>query len=100
MKIRAPVYGEADLSERTYRKWFQCFKSGDFHVEDRHVGGKEKMFEDSELEALLAEDSCQTQEVLAESQQNSTSHFETSQSHWNDSEARKLGCVRVEAERC
>ena len=30
----------------------------------------------------------------------STSHFETPQSHGNDSEARKLGSVRDEAERC
>ena len=35
-------------------------------LEDRHGGGKEKIFEDSELEALLAQDSCQTQEELAE----------------------------------
>ena len=53
--------GEAALSERTCREWFQRFKSGDFDVEDRHSSGKEKISEDSELEALLAEDSCQTQ---------------------------------------
>ena len=29
-----------------------------------------------------------------------TSHFKTPQSHGNDSKARKLGAVRVEAERC
>jgi len=25
------------------REWFQRFKNGDFDVEDRHSGGKEKM---------------------------------------------------------
>ena len=30
----------------------------------------------------------------------SKSHFETPQNHENDSEARKLGFVRVEVERC
>ena len=30
----------------------------------------------------------------------STNHFKTPQSHGNDSEARKLGAVRIEAERC
>ena len=40
---------------------------GDFDVEDRHDSGKEKIFKDSELEALLADDSCQTEEELAES---------------------------------
>ena len=51
------TYGEAAISEKTCRDWFQHFKSGDFDVEDRNGGGKEKIFEDSELEALLAEDS-------------------------------------------
>ena len=40
---------------------------GDFDIEDRQGNGKEKIFEDSELEALLAKSSCQTQEELAES---------------------------------
>ena len=53
------TYSEAALSKRTYRGWFQRLKSGDFDVEDRHSSRKEKIFEDSELEALLAKDSCQ-----------------------------------------
>ena len=61
------TYGEVALSERMCREWFQRFKSDDFNVKDWHGGGKEKIFEDSELEALLAEDLCQTQEELAES---------------------------------
>ena len=61
------TYGEAAFSERTCREWFQRVKSGDFDVDDQHGGGKEKIFEDSKLEALLAEDSCQTQEELPES---------------------------------
>jgi len=39
----------------------------DFDVEDRHNGGREKVFEDAELEALLEQDSCQNQEELARS---------------------------------
>ena len=38
------TYGEAILSERMCRKWFQCLKSGDFDVEDRHDGKKRKHF--------------------------------------------------------
>ena len=49
------------------REWFQRFKNGDFDVEDRHSGGREKIFEDAELEALLEQDSCQNQEELARS---------------------------------
>ena len=66
-RMLSSTYGEASLSERKYHEWFQHFKSSDFDVEDRHGGGKEKIFGDSKLEALLAENSCQTQEELAES---------------------------------
>ena len=59
--------GKAALSERMCRDWIQRFKSGDFDVEDRYCGEKEKIFEDYEVEALLAEESCQTQKKLAES---------------------------------
>ncbi|KAG5323515.1 MOS1T transposase, partial [Pseudoatta argentina] len=58
------TYGEAVISARTCREWFQRFKNGDFDVEDRHSGGREKVFEDK-LEALLDQDSCQNQEELA-----------------------------------
>ena len=52
------TYGEAALSERSCREWFQHFKSGDCNVGDRHGGEKEKIFEDSKLESLLAKDLC------------------------------------------
>ena len=78
-RMLSSTYDEAALSERTCREWFQRFKSGDFDVEDRDAGGKEKIFEDSELEALRAEDSCQTQEELSElfgvTQQTSSKHL-------------------------
>ncbi|EGI62180.1 Mariner Mos1 transposase [Acromyrmex echinatior] len=61
------TYGEAAISERTCREWFQCFKNGDFDVEDRYSGGREKIFEDAELEVLLDQDSCQNQKELARS---------------------------------
>ena len=93
------TYGEPALSERTC-EWFQRFKSGDFYVEGRHGGGKKKIFEDSELVALLAEDAPNRNWIDRIIGSNSTSHFETRQSHGNNSEARKLGSIRVEAERC
>jgi len=40
---------EAAISERTCREWFQHFKNGDFDVEDRHNGGREKVFEDARI---------------------------------------------------
>ena len=93
------TYGEVAISERTCRDWFQRFKNGDFDVEDRHSGGREKVFEDAELEALLEQDSCQNQEELARSL-GVTEQAISKRLKGNDSEARKLGAVRIEAERC
>ena len=59
------VYRDAALSEKTCRDWFRRFKDGDFDVEHRLREGRPKTFEDAELEALLDEDPCQTQEELA-----------------------------------
>ncbi|GFX87967.1 mariner Mos1 transposase [Trichonephila clavipes] len=64
-RMLSNTYGEATISERTCREWFQHFKNGDFEVEDQHGGGREKVFEDAELEALLDQDSCQTQQELS-----------------------------------
>ncbi|GFV05590.1 mariner Mos1 transposase [Trichonephila clavipes] len=96
-RMLSNTYGEAAISGRTCREWFQRFQNGDFEVEDQHGGGREKVFEDAELEALLDQDSCQTQQELSRS---FGGHFKTPESHGNDSETRKLGAVRVEAERC
>ena len=59
------AYGEAALSDRTCREWFQKFKNGDFDVEDKDRSGRPKIYEDAELEELLEEDSSQTQKELA-----------------------------------
>ena len=74
------TYGEAALSAKTCHEWFQRFKIGVLDDENQHGGGKEK------IGRIIGSDS--------------TSHFETPQSHGNDSEAGKLGSIRVEVERC
>ena len=66
-RILVELYGEHALAEQTCQKWFVRFKSGDFGLEDEESPGHLKKFEDEELEALLDEDCCQTQEELAES---------------------------------
>ena len=66
-RILVEVYGDHALAERTCRKWFARFKSGDFSLEDQERPGQPKKFEDAELAALLDQDSCQTQEDLAKS---------------------------------
>jgi len=64
-RLLVEAYGETALSERSCREWFQKFKNGEFDVEDKERSGRPKVYEDAELEALLDEDSCQTQEALA-----------------------------------
>ncbi|EGI66307.1 Mariner Mos1 transposase [Acromyrmex echinatior] len=97
-RMLSNTYGEAAISKRTCREWFQeqCFKNGDFDVEDRH---SEKVCEDAELEALLDQDSYQNQEELARSL-GVTQQAISKRLNGSDSEARKLGAVRFEAERC
>ena len=66
-RILVEVYGEHAQAERTCQKGFARFKSGDFGLEDEERPGQPKKVEDEELEVLLDEDCCQTQEELAES---------------------------------
>ncbi|GJQ78406.1 hypothetical protein Trydic_g22230 [Trypoxylus dichotomus] len=58
------VYGDAALSETTWRDWFRRFKGADFDVDDCPREGRPKTFENAELEALISEDPCQTQQKL------------------------------------
>lgn len=66
-RILQQVYGEHALAEPTCREWFRHFKNGDYNIEDKERPGRPKKFEDSELEALLHEDPCQTLEELSAS---------------------------------
>ena len=59
------VYGDAALSETTCRDWFRRFKDGNFDFDNRPREAGPKTFKDAELEALLDEDPCQTEEELA-----------------------------------
>lgn len=61
------VYGDNAMSRTQCFEWFQRFKSGDFDISDKERPGQLKKFEDEELQSLIAEDSCQTQEELAKS---------------------------------
>lgn len=65
-QILVETYGVHALSETTCRDWFRRFKNGDFDFNDAERPGAPKKFEDEELEAILDEDPCQTQEELAE----------------------------------
>ena len=55
------ICGEAALSERSFREWIRKYRNGEFDIEGKERGGRPKMYEYPELEALLDQDSCQTQ---------------------------------------
>ena len=47
------AYGDAALSEKSCREWFQKFKNGEFDVKDKERSRRPKVYEDAEFEALL-----------------------------------------------
>ena len=66
-KIISPLLGNPLWRKLLSKVIVFWFKSGDFGLEDEERPGQPKKFADEELEALLDEDCCQTQEELAES---------------------------------
>ena len=58
-------YGVAALSEKSRCEWFQKFKNGENGIEDKEHSGRPKVYKYAEWEALLNQDSCQTQDELA-----------------------------------
>jgi len=54
-RLLVEAYDEAALSETMCS---DCFKSGDFYIEDKDHAGKPKLVEYVEFEALLDEDPC------------------------------------------
>ncbi|UYV74015.1 hypothetical protein LAZ67_11001841 [Cordylochernes scorpioides] len=59
------VYGDHALSKSQCYRWFKKFQSGDFKLDNEPRGKPPQKFEEAELQALLDEDSTQTQEKLA-----------------------------------
>lgn len=60
------VLGEDSVSHSTIKYWFRRFNQGDFSLEDKERSGAPKKSEFDDLQALLDENSCQTQEELAD----------------------------------
>jgi len=64
-KLLFEAYGNCAPSERTCQEWFHRFKNGDFDVNDKERSGQPKKFEDTDLQALLDENSTQTLQELS-----------------------------------
>lgn len=58
--------GDDVVSIATVKRWFARFKVGDFDLEDKERPGAPRKVEDDEIQALLDEDPCQTQQQLAD----------------------------------
>ena len=58
------IYGNSAPSDKTCREWFRRFKIDNFDVENKERAGQPRAFEDEELQALMDEDPCQTQNHL------------------------------------
>ena len=65
-RLLVETSGKAALSERSCREEFQKLKNDEFDIEDKERSGRPKVYVDAELEALLDQDSHQTQEELAD----------------------------------
>ena len=60
------VLGVNVVSKSTCKFWFRRFKEDDFDVSDRERSGAPQKVTNNELQALLDQNSCQTQNELAQ----------------------------------
>ena len=60
------ILGENIVSESTCKYWFRRFKNNNFDVSDKERSGCPRKVMDEEIQALLDENSGQTQKELAE----------------------------------
>ena len=59
------VFGEGVANERTVRRWFAKFRSGDFNLENELRGRPETKVNNDELKAVVEADTSQTTRQLA-----------------------------------
>ena len=100
-RMLSNTYGEAAISERTYREYFNASRTV-ILTSKTGIAVEERRFSKMQNWRILEQDSYQNQEELARSlgvtQQAISKRLKAN--HGNDSQARKLGAVRIEAERC
>ncbi len=65
-RLLQETYDKHAPTQSSCENWFKRFKSSDFDVSDKERSGQQKKLEDEKLEALLKENSAQTEKELAE----------------------------------
>lgn len=64
-RLLVEAYGKHALSDARCREWLRRFKHDYFGVQDHPRSGQRKKIEDAQLQKLLDEDPCQTEEELS-----------------------------------
>ena len=54
------TFGNDSVNERTFRRWFAIFRSGDFSLEDEPRSGRPTVIQDEDLRTLVGTDPSQT----------------------------------------
>ena len=60
------AFGNDSVNERTVRRWFAKFRSGDFSLEDEPRSGRPTVIQDEDLRTLVETDPSQTVRGMAE----------------------------------
>jgi len=65
-QTRCAVYGEGAVAERTVRKWFARFKTGDFNLEDQERPDRSFTTDEDQIKILIENNPRYTTRKLAE----------------------------------
>lgn len=60
------VFGEGTVSDRTCRRWFEKFESGDFDLSDKPRSGRPSLIDDDVVKTMLEQDPFLTTSEIAE----------------------------------
>ena len=94
-RMLSNTYGEAAISERTCREWFNTSRTM-ILMSKTGIAVEERRFSEMQnWRHYLSKTRVKIKKNWHVIGSDSTNHFKTPQSHGNDSEARKLGTVRI-----
>ena len=60
------VFGEDTVSDRTCRRWYEKFETGDFDLSDKPRSGRPSLIDDDVVKAMLEQDPFLTTSEIAE----------------------------------